>query len=61
MRSTSILRPGTIPRDTPKKYTAGTWGPCSIGPALIERGGRTWHEVDDLIFDEWKLDKNMLA
>lgn len=30
-------------RDTPKGYTAGTWGP-SAAIALIERDGRTWHE-----------------
>ncbi|WP_460731435.1 glucose-6-phosphate dehydrogenase [Lysobacter tyrosinilyticus] len=29
--------------DTPKLYTAGTWGP-SAAVALIERDGRTWHE-----------------
>ncbi len=28
---------------TPKQYTAGTWGP-SAAIALIERDGRTWHE-----------------
>jgi len=30
-------------RDTPRGYTAGTWGP-SAAIALIERDGRTWHE-----------------
>ena len=30
-------------RDTPKAYTAGSWGP-SAAVALIERDGRTWHE-----------------
>ena len=30
-------------RETPKAYTAGTWGP-SASIALIERDGRTWHE-----------------
>ncbi len=29
--------------ETPKSYTAGTWGP-SASVALIERDGRTWHE-----------------
>jgi len=29
--------------ETPKLYTAGTWGP-SAAVALIERDGRTWHE-----------------
>ena len=29
--------------DTPKPYTAGTWGP-SAAVALIERDGRTWAE-----------------
>ncbi|MEP0518920.1 MAG: glucose-6-phosphate dehydrogenase [Hyphomicrobiales bacterium] len=31
--------------DSPKKYTAGTWGPAA-SVALIERDGRTWHEDD---------------
>ena len=31
--------------DTPKKYTAGTWGPAA-SVALIERDGRTWHDDD---------------
>ena len=30
-------------RDTPRAYTAGSWGP-SAAVALIERDGRTWHE-----------------
>ncbi len=30
-------------RETPKPYTAGSWGP-SAAVALIERDGRTWHE-----------------
>jgi glucose-6-phosphate 1-dehydrogenase len=30
-------------RDTPKPYTAGSWGP-SAAIALIERDGRTWYE-----------------
>ncbi len=29
--------------ETPKPYTAGTWGPAA-SIALIERDGRTWHE-----------------
>jgi glucose-6-phosphate 1-dehydrogenase len=29
--------------ESPKPYTAGTWGP-SAAVALIERDGRTWHE-----------------
>ena len=29
--------------DSPKAYTAGSWGPSSA-VALIERDGRTWHE-----------------
>ena len=29
--------------ETPKGYTAGTWGP-SASVALIERDGRTWHD-----------------
>ncbi|MEZ5922832.1 MAG: glucose-6-phosphate dehydrogenase [Hyphomicrobiaceae bacterium] len=32
--------------DTPKAYTAGTWGP-STAVALIERDGRTWHDSDE--------------
>jgi glucose-6-phosphate 1-dehydrogenase len=32
--------------ETPKPYTAGTWGPSSA-IALIERDGRTWHEDED--------------
>jgi len=30
-------------RETPKPYTAGSWGP-SAAVALVERDGRTWHE-----------------
>ena len=33
--------------DTPKSYTAGTWGPTAA-VALIERDGRTWYEDHDL-------------
>ena len=33
--------------DTPKQYTAGTWGPTSA-VALIERDGRTWYEDQDI-------------
>ena len=29
--------------ETPKPYTAGSWGP-SAAVALIERDGRTWNE-----------------
>ena len=32
--------------ESPKSYTAGTWGPSSA-IALIERDGRTWHDDDD--------------
>jgi glucose-6-phosphate 1-dehydrogenase len=32
--------------DTPKSYSAGTWGP-SASVALIERDGRTWHDGDE--------------
>jgi glucose-6-phosphate 1-dehydrogenase len=32
--------------DTPRPYTAGTWGP-SASVALIERDGRTWHDDED--------------
>lgn len=31
--------------ESPKKYTAGTWGPAA-SVALIERDGRTWHDDD---------------
>jgi len=31
--------------DSPRSYTAGTWGP-SASVALIERDGRTWHDDD---------------
>lgn len=31
-------------REPPKTYTAGTWGPTA-SIALIERDGRTWHEI----------------
>ena len=33
-------------RETPRPYTAGSWGP-SAAVALIERDGRTWHEDAD--------------
>jgi len=33
--------------ETPKPYTAGTWGPSSA-VALIERDGRTWYEDQDI-------------
>jgi glucose-6-phosphate 1-dehydrogenase len=34
-------------KETPKGYTAGTWGP-SASIALVERDGRTWAE-DELV------------
>ncbi len=40
-----ILDAWRASRETPKPYTAGTWGP-SAAIALIERDGRTW--VDDV-------------
>ncbi|MEO6102435.1 MAG: glucose-6-phosphate dehydrogenase [Pseudoxanthomonas sp.] len=38
-----ILAAWATLRETPKPYTAGSWGP-SAAVALIERDGRTWHE-----------------
>ena len=38
-----ILKAWEASGDTPKPYTAGTWGP-SAAVALIERDGRTWAE-----------------
>jgi glucose-6-phosphate 1-dehydrogenase len=38
-----ILQAWEASGDTPKPYTAGTWGP-SAAVALIERDGRTWAE-----------------
>jgi glucose-6-phosphate 1-dehydrogenase len=38
-----ILEGWAASRESPKVYTAGTWGP-SASIALIERDGRTWHE-----------------
>ena len=38
-----ILQVWSASRDTPRGYTAGTWGP-SAAIALIERDGRTWAE-----------------
>ena len=38
-----ILASWVNQRETPKPYTAGSWGP-SAAVALIERDGRTWHE-----------------
>jgi glucose-6-phosphate 1-dehydrogenase len=38
-----ILDAWTASRESPRPYTAGTWGP-SAAIALIERDGRTWHE-----------------
>jgi glucose-6-phosphate 1-dehydrogenase len=31
--------------ESPKPYTAGSWGP-SAAVALIERDGRSWHDED---------------
>jgi glucose-6-phosphate 1-dehydrogenase len=42
-----ILEGWSVSGDTPKQYTAGTWGP-SAAVALIERDGRTWYEDHDL-------------
>jgi glucose-6-phosphate 1-dehydrogenase len=42
-----ILESWAASGDTPKPYTAGTWGP-SAAVALIERDGRTWYEDHDL-------------
>jgi glucose-6-phosphate 1-dehydrogenase len=42
-----ILEGWSVSGDTPKPYTAGTWGP-SAAVALIERDGRTWYEDHDL-------------
>jgi glucose-6-phosphate 1-dehydrogenase len=42
-----ILEGWSMSDDTPKPYTAGTWGP-SAAVALIERDGRTWYEDHDL-------------
>ncbi|MCX5478763.1 glucose-6-phosphate dehydrogenase [Kaistia geumhonensis] len=41
-----ILDGWAASRESPKAYTAGTWGPSSA-IALIERDGRTWHEEID--------------
>ena len=38
-----ILAAWDTMRDSPKPYTAGSWGP-GAAVALIERDGRTWHE-----------------
>ena len=38
-----IVAAWTQSHESPKPYTAGTWGP-SAAIALIEREGRTWHE-----------------
>ena len=38
-----ILSAWEAGRETPKPYTAGSWGP-SAAVALVERDGRTWHE-----------------
>ncbi len=42
-----LLESWSVSGDTPKPYTAGTWGP-SAAVALIERDGRTWYEDHDL-------------
>jgi glucose-6-phosphate 1-dehydrogenase len=42
-----ILEAWNAADDTPKSYTAGTWGPTAA-VALIERDGRTWYEDHDL-------------
>ncbi len=41
-----ILESWNASSETPKSYTAGTWGPSSA-VALIERDGRTWYEDED--------------
>lgn len=40
-----ILAAWAASKETPKGYTAGTWGP-SASIALVERDGRTWSEED---------------
>lgn len=40
-----ILSAWAASKETPKGYTAGTWGP-SASIALVERDGRTWAEED---------------
>ncbi|MEJ8474784.1 glucose-6-phosphate dehydrogenase [Roseibium algae] len=40
-----ILQAWANSKDTPRAYTAGTWGP-SASIALVERDGRTWAEED---------------
>ncbi|WP_428640917.1 glucose-6-phosphate dehydrogenase [Roseibium sp.] len=40
-----ILSAWAASKETPKGYTAGTWGP-SASIALVERDGRTWAEDD---------------
>jgi len=40
-----ILNAWAASKETPKGYTAGTWGP-SASIALVERDGRTWAEDD---------------
>ena len=42
-----MLEAWSASSETPKPYTAGTWGP-SAAVALIERDGRTWYEDHDL-------------
>jgi glucose-6-phosphate 1-dehydrogenase len=39
-----ILEHWKAAAETPKTYTAGTWGPAA-SVALIERDGRTWHDA----------------
>lgn len=41
-----ILAAWTASNESPRPYTAGSWGP-SAAVALIERDGRTWHEDND--------------
>ena len=42
-----VLDAWSASSETPKPYTAGTWGPSSA-VALIERDGRTWYEDQDI-------------
>jgi glucose-6-phosphate 1-dehydrogenase len=41
-----ILEQWKAANDTPRQYTAGTWGPAAA-VALIERDGRTWYEGNE--------------
>ncbi len=40
-----IIEAWSASSDSPKAYTAGTWGP-SAAIALIERDGRSWAEQE---------------